>query len=697
LAKYSEFVYDYIGNAYERKNLYLRDVALLQKRIGEAASEEKAGLSKDLANLTSQKESHPYNIKLKDFKEKEKVFLKGLEDRTKEFTSSLPAGLSKEGKEFRVELERAKLQKGFYKDYTDLSYDAKLKFDESNVILRLMPDIIETSERLENELSEAIKLKGTFSSEDENNAKLEIDDYVTQQKKAMETARKRLADKKANGLISSKALKNGVQELKKEYRNNVRVKSYDSPEKRNAEFIKSKRFELKDYLKVRRRIVNADIADARRNNPVEVSRTAPLYSYLSIPIPGLGQLLNGQLVKAGLFFLAALFTYIIAIPYSLGFGNYQGNGIAGLITLAEGARRIDKSLIFMIEGIIAIFLLIFAVVLIILSFRDARGVEKGIIRGIRPGNWFETRTKIGEEGFPYMVSLPALLVIVFIVLVPISTAILLSFTGMDPQNQSKFPWVGIQNYALIAGGKGLAGKVFYSIFGWTVLWTLLSTTLAIFLGFALALIANNERIKGKAFFRIVYLLPWAVPAFITIMFFSIMFSPNGILTDVIEFVFGSRFEVKNNAILTRTALIIMQGWLGSSYIFLLSTGVLQAIPEDLYEAAQIDGASAWQKTMKITVPLVLFQTAPLLVGQYTFNFNNFSIIYLFNGGGPFNPSVYGNLAGSTDILISYIYKLTMDNQYQSIGAAITIVISLGLMVFTFFGYRNSKAFKEERL
>ncbi|MBW8382190.1 MAG: hypothetical protein K0M69_06690 [Youngiibacter sp.] len=94
MAKYSEFVYDYIGNAYERKNLYLRDVALLQKRIGEAASEEKAGLSKDLANLTSQKESHPYNIKLKDFKEKEKDFLKVLEDRTKEFTASLPAGLS---------------------------------------------------------------------------------------------------------------------------------------------------------------------------------------------------------------------------------------------------------------------------------------------------------------------------------------------------------------------------------------------------------------------------------------------------------------------------------------------------------------------------------------------------------------------------------------------------------------------------
>lgn len=81
--------------------------------------------------------------------------------------------------------------------------------------------------------------------------------------------------------------------------------------------------------------------------------------------------------------------------------------------------------------------------------------------------------------------------------------------------------------------------------------------------------------------------------------------------------------------------------------------------------------------------------------QYTFNFNNFSIIYLFNLGGPFNPTKYGNLAGSSDILISYIYKLTIENQYQAIGAAITIGISLVLMVFAFLNFRRTKAFKED--
>lgn len=253
------------------------------------------------------------------------------------------------------------------------------------------------------------------------------------------------------------------------------------------------------------------------------------------------------------------------------------------------------------------------------------------------------------------------------------------------------------NYRRIALGQGLAGEVFWYILIWTVIWTLAATTLAILIGFLLAILANNDRVKGKTFFRSVFILPWAVPAFITIMFFSIMLSSTGALTEIMFNLTGRLIEVKSNPTLTRIALILLQGWLGSSYIFLLSTGVMQAIPGDLYEAADIDGATGWQKIRHITLPIVLFQTAPLLVGQYTFNFNNFSIIYLFNGGGPFNPTRYGNLAGSSDLLISYIYKLTMDNQYQAIGAAITILISFGLMLFAFVGYRNSRAFKEERL
>lgn len=697
MANYNVMVYDYIGNEHPRKNLYIQEVALLEKRIEESSGSDRESLKRQHAELLKNRKSHPYNLRLKEYHEKEDRFIKEMEEKGKTFSASLDEGLSKEARDLHVLHFRNGLRNAFYKDYTDLTYDAGLAHEESAIILRLVPEVVKNVKALEEEVRAAEAAKGTFTEEQEREAKLAIAAFTDEKKAVYDAGVKRLRDKREQGVISKKAQKNGLAELKKTYDNAVRIKSYDDPKKGNEELIKSKRFELKNYLKVRKRVMNADIADARRRNPIEVEKKTPVIAYATALVPGLGQLLNKQPVKAALFVLALIFIYVIAIPYALGFGNYQGQGIAGLISLAEGARRIDRSIIFLIEGIIAIFLLIFALALYILNFRDVYAVEKGIIRGIRPRNWFETWTAITEEGFPYLVSLPALITIVFIVLVPVTTAILLSFTGMDPQHQAKFPWVGIANYRLIALGQGLAGRVFWVIFGWTVLWTLLATTLAISLGFGLALLANNERIQGKPFFRMVFLLPWAVPAFITIMFFSIMFSPSGALTDILSGLLGRTIDIKNNVNLTRAALIGLQGWLGSSYIFLLSTGVLQAIPEDLYEAAQIDGASTWQKIRKITLPLVLFQTAPLLVGQYTFNFNNFSIIYLFNGGGPFNPTVYGNLAGSSDILISYIYKLTIDNQYQSIGAAITIVISMGLMVFTFFGYRNSKAFKEERL
>ncbi len=105
----------------------------------------------------------------------------------------------------------------------------------------------------------------------------------------------------------------------------------------------------------------------------------------------------------------------------------------------------------------------------------------------------------------------------------------------------------------------------------------------------------------------------------------------------------------------------------------MTTGVLQAIPDDLYEAATMDGASAFTRLRTITLPLVLYAIAPIIITQYTFNFNNFNIIYLFNNGG---PAVAGSNAGGTDILVSWIYKLTMSSSQYAIAATITILLSI---------------------
>ena len=693
--KYKKFLYDEIGNEYERKNKYILELAKLQNKLKDSTN--KSGIKAEIRKLKQNKDEHLYNVRLKDYKNKERNFIKTLKNERDTFAKTLEDSISSRMKDLKVKLFVAEKKRNFYSNYTELTYDAEFEYESNKLMVGQLPSIIEFLKIGEKDIEDLKKAKINLNKENENKVKTDIDNFRNEQKQILDNGILRIREMRKEGRISKKAEKNEITVLKKKYKQAVRLKSYDSVEKSNKEEIKTRKHEVKTGLKQKIWVLRSDISDIKRKIPTESHHRVPLMSYLTILIPGLGQFMNKQYMKALCFLILSLFIYLIAIPYALGYGNYQGDGIAGLISLAQDGRRIDKSLIFLIEGILAIFLVVIGIVAVYLSFRDVKTVEKNRIIGIRPNDWFESKKRVRDEGFPYIISSPALFVIIFTVLVPITTAILLSFTSMDPKHQSKFSWVGLDNYKLIALGEGLAGEVFWYILIWTIVWTLAATTLAIVIGFMLALLVNNDRVKGKTFFRSIFILPWAVPAFISIMFFSIMFSSTGALTEIMYNFTGRLIEVKSNPTLTRIVLILLQGWLGSSYIFLLSTGVLQAIPGDLYEAADMDGATGWQKIRHITLPIVLFQTAPLLVGQYTFNFNNFSIIYLFNGGGPFNPTKYGNLAGSSDLLISYIYKLTMDNQYQAIGAAITTLISLGLMFFAYIGYRNSKAFKEERL
>lgn len=153
--------------------------------------------------------------------------------------------------------------------------------------------------------------------------------------------------------------------------------------------------------------------------------------------------------------------------------------------------------------------------------------------------------------------------------------------------------------------------------------------------------------------------------------------------------------MENRSIWTKVAIILIQGWLGFPYIYVMTTGILQSIPGELYEAAKIDGANAIQRFKQITMPMILFVAAPIFVTQYTGNFNNFSMIYLFNEGG---PGSVGGGAGSTDILISWIYKLTTGNSPQySVAAAVTLLISALIITVSLIIFKKTNAFNMEDL
>ncbi|MGL5067845.1 MAG: ABC transporter permease subunit [Sarcina sp.] len=691
----NKYLYDNLDREYERKNLYLLDIAVLKEKIKESDKEEKARLKKDLDTLVKNKSEHSYNKKFLEFKNKEKVFLKELEEKMN-FFSRESSSINKNVKVLERRLKRAKEKCEFYKKYIDLTYEAQLIYKQCEIEIQQIPVVLEFAKNAKVELDKAYFEKMQVSDTQDKKFLAEFNEYKEIKGKVKKEQIRDIKEKYKARLISVKARDEGIKTFKRKYKEKILTKSFEAKRKYNDEIIKTKKYELGKGLRQKINTVNINVADIRRTVPVEVDKTVPYISYLTCLLPGLGQLINGQFAKSTIMFLASIYIYLIEIPYALGFGNYKGDGIAGLITLAQGGKRLDRSIIFMVEGILAIFLLVIGLVLLILSFKDVNKTEKEKSKGVRVKSWCETKQSIFEDGFPYLVSMPALVIIVFIVFVPIAVAILLSFTGMDPNNQAKFGWEGLTNYTMLLTGEGMVGSIFWKILKWTIIWTIGATTLGILIGFGLALILNNDRIKGKAFFRSIYLLPWAVPAFITIIFFSILAAPNGAITQILQTVFGESFSIKNDAFVSKVFIICIQAWLGSSYVFLLSTGVLQSINNDLYEAADIDGATTFSKLTKITIPLVLFQTAPLLVGQYTFNFNNFSNIYLFNTGGPFNPVEYGNLAGETDILISYIYKLVIENQYQAVGAAVTVLISLSLMIIAYISFRQTSAFRKEK-
>ena len=192
------------------------------------------------------------------------------------------------------------------------------------------------------------------------------------------------------------------------------------------------------------------------------------------------------------------------------------------------------------------------------------------------------------------------------------------------------------------------------------------------------------------------ILPWAVPSFVTILIFVALFNDEfgAINNDILQPLLGVAPAWLSDPFWAKVALIGIQVWLGFPFVFALFTGVLQSISSDWYEAADMDGASSWQKFRNITFPHVIYATAPLLIMQYAGNFNNFNLIYLFNKGG---PPVSGQNAGSTDILISWVYNLTFEFNNFNMGAVVSLIIGFIVAIVAFIQFRRTSTFKDEEV
>ncbi|MDG3086085.1 maltose ABC transporter permease MalF [Vibrio hannami] len=222
---------------------------------------------------------------------------------------------------------------------------------------------------------------------------------------------------------------------------------------------------------------------------------------------------------------------------------------------------------------------------------------------------------------------------------------------------------------------------FIGIFIWTIVFSALTVLFTLVIGLVLASVVQWEELKGRAVYRVLLILPYAVPAFISILIFKGLFNQSfGEINMVLEALFGISPAWFSDPVMARSMVLIVNTWLGFPYMMILCMGLLKAIPDDLYEASAIDGAGPIQNFMKITVPLMIKPLTPLLIASFAFNFNNFVMIYLLTSGGP-NMIGTSEPAGYTDLLVSYTYRIAFEGGGgQDFGLASAIATLIFLLV-----------------
>ena len=437
---------------------------------------------------------------------------------------------------------------------------------------------------------------------------------------------------------------------------------------------------------------------------------------LSAVVWGGGQLRNRQYIKAALFFgvQVLLLGIELGTGYYLEFlagqidgpfrfdlyGGFFGRGFWGLFTLGERAREItesgitpgDHSIILLIKGVYTCIVFAAFCWVYIANIRDAakKGTAKGAVRF----------AKFIESTYPYLVSSPALLGVMVFVIIPIAFSFLVAFTNYNiyhipPKNL--VDWVGIKNFIDIVRIP-IWSSTFAGVFLWNIVFAVVLTMGTTAIGLGQAVIINHRGIVLPRFWRSLLMLPWAVPAIISLLVFRLMF--NGQFGPINQFLLNiglisERIPWFTSANYARFVVFFVSFWLGFPYWMVLCSGILSGIDKSVHEAASIDGANAMQTFFHITLPQVLMAIAPLIVLTFAGNFNNFGLIYFLTDGGPANIDY--QIAGHTDILISWIYKLTLDQRMYNMASVMSIIIFLIIAPLVAYHLTRTKSFRGEEV
>ncbi|MBS6947944.1 MAG: sugar ABC transporter permease [Bifidobacterium scardovii] len=424
------------------------------------------------------------------------------------------------------------------------------------------------------------------------------------------------------------------------------------------------------------------------------------FTRLSFLVLGAGNLARRQIAK-GLLFLAVEIAYLAYMAVS---------GVPSLTTLATLGSRTqtrqkidgywhydpgDNSVLLMVYGVATVFITVLFAIFWSYAVRSAYKAQLLVAEtGGAPGFGDDLRDITDRNAQISFMSLPVLGILAFTVL-PTLIMMCIAFTDYDSDHVLLFDWVGLRNFTQLFSDTGEINTAqFAGVLTWTLVWAFFATFLNFFLGLFLAMVINRRTTRLKGFWRAIFSLSIAVPQFVSLLVINQMLQPEGAINRLLASWgwIDAPLPFFTDTTWARVTVIVVNLWIGIPFTIMQVTGILQNIPADQYEAARLDGANWWQVFTRITMPYLVFVLTPYLITTFTGNVNNFNVIYLLSGG---SPTPVGDTAGKTDLLITWLYKLTVDRGDYNLGAVIGIFTFITLAAVSLITYRSSASYKNE--
>lgn len=443
----------------------------------------------------------------------------------------------------------------------------------------------------------------------------------------------------------------------------------------------------------------------------ETFRDGDWKTRLSFVIMGFGCLARGQIFRGILFLLfeiVFLVYFCIWGVYWLGRLSLSGltKTVTNEVTVIIGGVEVpseetiygDNTIQILIYGILTIIFMIAFIYTWRVNVKQQKLAQQILASGkkLKSGKQ-DLQSLVDDQFHKTVLALPVLGITLFTV-IPIILMICVAFTNFDMNHTppgNLFEWVGLDNFnQLFTWGNGSSSfsATFGEILCWTLIWAFFATFSNYFLGMLVAMMINKKGIKLKKLWRTILVFTIAVPQFISLLYVGKIFNDGGIINTWLYSHGYNKIPFWTNGTWARVTVIIINIWVGIPYLMLITTGVLMNIPADLYESARIDGANAFHLYTKITLPYMLFVTGPYLLTSFIGNMNNFNVIYLLTGGA---PSVLSYSGGKTDLLITWLYKLTVTNNEYNLAAVVGIMVFVVVAVLSLIVYNLMPSIKNE--